>query len=59
VTAGDARGYASHLAPEASFTNLFGMVMYGAPAFEKRHAEILSSFYKGRASTTRFAAFDS
>ena len=21
--------------------------MYGAPAFEKRHAEILSSFYKG------------
>jgi uncharacterized protein (TIGR02246 family) len=46
-TAGDARGYASHLAPEASFTNLFGMVMYGAPAFEKRHAEILSSFYKG------------
>ena len=46
-TAGDARGYASRLAPEASFTNLFGMVMYGAPAFEKRHAEILSSFYKG------------
>jgi uncharacterized protein (TIGR02246 family) len=46
-TAGDARGYASHLAPQASFTNLFGMVMYGAPAFEKRHAEILSSFYKG------------
>lgn len=46
-TAGDARKYASHLAPEASFTNLFGMVMYGAPAFEKRHAEILSTFYKG------------
>lgn len=46
-TAGDARKYASHLAPEASFTNVFGMVMYGAPAFEKRHAEILSTFYKG------------
>jgi uncharacterized protein (TIGR02246 family) len=45
--AGDAKGYASHLAPDASFTNLFGMVMYGAPAFEQRHAEILSSFYKG------------
>jgi uncharacterized protein (TIGR02246 family) len=29
------------------FTNLFGMVMYGAPAFERRHTEILSTFYKG------------
>jgi uncharacterized protein (TIGR02246 family) len=45
--AGDAKQYASRLAPDASFTNLFGMVMYGAPAFEKRHAEILSTFYKG------------
>lgn len=45
--AGDGRRYASHLAPDASFTNLFGMVMYGAPAFEARHSEILSTFYKG------------
>jgi uncharacterized protein (TIGR02246 family) len=45
--AGDGTGYASHLAPEASFTNLFGMVMYGAPAFVDRHNEILSTFYKG------------
>jgi uncharacterized protein (TIGR02246 family) len=45
--AGDAKRYASHLAPDASFTNLFGMVMYGAPAFEQRHADILSTFYKG------------
>ena len=45
--AGDAKQYASRLAPDASFTNLFGMVMYGAPAFEQRHAEILSTFYKG------------
>ena len=45
--AGDGAAYARHLAPEASFTNLFGMVMYGAPAFAKRHAEILSTFYKG------------
>jgi uncharacterized protein (TIGR02246 family) len=45
--AGDAKVYASYLAPEASFTNLFGMVMYGSPAFEKRHAEILATFYKG------------
>lgn len=45
--AGDGTRYARHLAPEASFTNLFGMVMYGAPAFAKRHNEILSTFYKG------------
>ena len=45
--AGDGARYASRLAPEASFTNLFGMVMYGAPAFAKRHQEILSTFYKG------------
>jgi uncharacterized protein (TIGR02246 family) len=45
--AGDGAAYAKHLAPEAAFTNLFGMVMYGAPAFVKRHSEILSTFYKG------------
>ena len=45
--AGDGIRYANHLAPDASFTNLFGMVMYGATAFAKRHAEILSTFYKG------------
>ena len=49
--AGDGRAYVRHLAPEASFTNLFGMVMYGAPAFAKRHAEILDTFYKG---TTKY-----
>ena len=45
--AGDGTRYANHLAPEVSFTNLFGMVMYGAPAFVSRHNEILSTFYKG------------
>jgi uncharacterized protein (TIGR02246 family) len=45
--AGDGAAYARHLAPDAAFTNLFGMVMYGAPAFAQRHTEILSSFYKG------------
>lgn len=45
--AGDGSRYARHLAPDAAFTNLFGMVMSGAPAFEKRHIEILSTFYKG------------
>ena len=45
--AGDGTAYAVDLAPEASFTNLFGMVMYGAPAFAERHRQILSTFYKG------------
>jgi len=45
--AGDARGYARHMTAEVAFTNLFGMVIYGGPAFEARHAEILSTFYKG------------
>lgn len=45
--AGDATRYARDVAPDASFTNLFGMVMYGAPAFANRHNEILSTFYKG------------
>ena len=45
--AGDGKSYARHLGSDVSFTNLFGTVMYGAAAFEKRHTEILSTFYKG------------
>jgi uncharacterized protein (TIGR02246 family) len=45
--AGDGTAYAKHAAPDISFTNLFGMVMYGAPAFARRHREILATFYKG------------
>ena len=45
--AGDAVAFSRHIAPDVSFTNLFGMVMYGKGPFEKRHAEILSTFYKG------------
>jgi ketosteroid isomerase-like protein len=33
--AGDGHAYARQLAPDASFTNLFGMVLYGAPAFRE------------------------
>lgn len=44
--AGDGARYARHVAPDASFTNLFGMVMYGAPAFVERHRQILAGFYK-------------
>ena len=45
--AGDGEAYARHLAPDVSFTNLFGMVMYGREPFATRHAEILRTFYKG------------
>jgi uncharacterized protein (TIGR02246 family) len=45
--AGDGARYASHVSSEVSFTNLFGMVMYGASAFTARHNEILATFYKG------------
>jgi len=45
--AGDGERYASAVAPDVSFTNIFGMVMYGRAAFVARHIEILSTFYKG------------
>ena len=46
-TAGDGSAFVKDIAPDVSFTNLFGMVMYGAPAFAERHRQILSTFYKG------------
>ena len=45
--AGDLTAYAKDVAAGVSFTNLFGMVMYGAPAFVDRHRQILATFYKG------------
>lgn len=45
--AGDGAAYAKQVAPDVSFTNLFGMVMYGAPAFAERHRQLLETFYKG------------
>lgn len=45
--AGDGVAYARDVAAGVSFTNLFGMVMYGAPAFTERHSQILATFYKG------------
>ena len=44
---GDGEGYARQVAPEVSFTNLFGMVIYGKGPFTQRHSEILATFYKG------------
>lgn len=45
--AGDGVAYGRHVAPEASFTNIFGMVMYGSEAFVARHRQILATFFKG------------
>ncbi len=45
--AGDGAAFARHIAPDVSFTNIFGMSMSGAPAFTQRHSEILKTFYKG------------
>ncbi len=45
--AGDGAEYARHVSSDVSFTNLFGMVMYGASAFTTRHSAILATFYKG------------
>lgn len=46
-TSGDGAKFASRVAPDVSFTNVFGMVMYGAPAFTARQQEILRGFFKG------------
>ena len=45
--AGDGQAYARNLAPDVSFTNVFGMVMYGASDFVERQRKILTTFYKG------------
>ena len=44
---GDADGFAKAISPDVSFTNLFGMVMYGGPSFLERQRQILSTFFKG------------
>jgi hypothetical protein len=45
--AGDGHAYAGQLAPDASFTNLFGMVMYGAPLSRNDIPRSLSTWYRG------------
>ena len=52
---GDGQAYAKDVAPEAAFTNIFGMVMYGAPAFASRHTDILTTFFKGTTKSMRIA----
>ena len=44
---GDGAAYSRHVAPDVSFTNIFGTVIYGAAAFTERHRQILETFYRG------------
>ena len=44
---GDGAAYSRHVAPDVSFTNIFGTVIYGAAAFLERHRQILATFYRG------------
>jgi len=45
--AGDATAFSLRFAKDGSFTNIRGTVFYGHKAFEDRHREIFSTFFKG------------
>jgi uncharacterized protein (TIGR02246 family) len=45
--AGDAVAFSKRFAENGSFTNIRGTVFYGHQAFEDRHREIFSGFFKG------------
>ena len=53
--AGDGAGYSARVAPDASFTNIFGMVMYGAPAFANATARSCPPSSKGPRRRMSFA----
>lgn len=57
--AGDATAYSARFAPDGGFTNIFGMMLYGHEAFEARHRQIFSTFFKGtrRKMTVRRVRF--
>ena len=44
---GDATAFSLRFARDGSFTNIRGTVFYGHKAFEDRHREIFSTFFKG------------
>jgi len=45
--AGDAVAFSKSFAENGSFTNIRGTVFYGHKAFEDRHREIFTGFFKG------------
>jgi uncharacterized protein (TIGR02246 family) len=44
---GNAKAYSERFAEDGSFTNVLGTVYYGHEAFEKRHAAIFDTVFKG------------
>ena len=44
---GDAKAFSLRFSEDGSFTNIRGTVFYGHRAFEDRHAEIFTTFFKG------------
>lgn len=44
---GDAEAFSTHFALDGSFTNIVGMQTYGRVPFQKQHAYIFSTMYKG------------
>jgi uncharacterized protein (TIGR02246 family) len=49
--AGDAVAFSKSFAEQGSFTNIRGTVFYGHQAFEDRHREIFTGFFKGSTLT--------
>lgn len=49
--AGDAVAFSKSFADSGSFTNIRGTVFYGHTAFEDRHREIFTGFFKGSTLT--------
>jgi uncharacterized protein (TIGR02246 family) len=45
--AADAKAFSARFAADGSFTNIRGTVFYGHQAFEDRHVEIFTGFFKG------------
>lgn len=45
--AGDSKAFSNHVSKSVAFTNVFGVVSYGAANFEKRTHATLSTYYKG------------
>lgn len=44
---GDAAAFSEKFDPDGTFTNIVGTVLFGHDAFEKQHAQIFSTIYKG------------
>jgi uncharacterized protein (TIGR02246 family) len=44
---GDAKGFSEQFDADGSFTNIIGTVLFGREDFERQHARIFSTIYKG------------